>query len=335
MELWIRSLKSFASICRVSALSYDLPIDSVDLSAAGSVVVSGILEDYTDNWAVIAGHLYVISKSSAKAGKTTLSLALPEAAFSRALVYTGSGSETYGSFISATLQREWIAQPDDAYALPYLSVSNSDTTSFSFPVGNGEIYKFLDVLQSAAEVGIRLRFTTRHDGVAVAIAKEPTASHTVFTEDGHTTVRNCTVSRNVIAKVTVRQVQKTTRDGVTTRTLLGTGVYYWHPNGTVSTSPPSPRIPGSWTTVEIDEKQTLTEGAAKATAKNIASYKIEFWSDRVFSLRDDITIRIHSNTYRGAVAHKGIQFGRTQTLYRIGSLPTTLTEQLSALSKEV
>ena len=327
MDALIRSVKAWAHLARLQVLKYDVPIWSSG-SDAGTVTVAGETRDYTGEWLILAGHVFAVKSCSPGKGSTQITVQLPENAFSRQLRYTGTGQETYGAYIAAALTAEYINQADAEYAMPSLSVSNSDTTAFDFPVASGEIYTLTDVIRQAAENGVFLAWSTTYDGLTVSIAARSPAEHTIFFGDGHTVLKSQTYTSSIVAKATVRRVR--TMDDVTE--VLTTGTYYWHSDGTVSSTAPNPRIPGSWVLTDVDEETTLADGAAAAMAKNTQAYKVEFYSDRNLQLGDKLTMRIGEILSSGIVSCARINSGDSRILYRCGTAAVTLTDKISARS---
>lgn len=325
MDAWIRSGKAWAHLAMLQVLKYDVPVWSSG-SDAGTVTVAGETSDYTGDWLILAGHLFVVKSCAPGKGSTQISVQLPDAAFSRQLRYSGTGSEIFGAFIAAKLASEYVGQSDAEYAMPYLNVSNSDTTAFSFPVEPGEIYTLRDVILLAQEAGVYMTWTTAYNGLSVSIAKRTPASHTVFFDDGHTQLKGQTYTNSVVAKATVRRIR--TMDDVTE--VLATGTYYWHADGSVSSTPPSPRIPGNWVLADVGEEEALIDGATAAMANNTQAYKVEFYSDKALQLGDKLTMQINGILSRGTLSCARISSGDRRTLYRCGTAAVTLTDKISA-----
>ena len=134
-----------ASPASLTALDWELPLWAED-DEQGRVTIFGEQPDYSGQWACINGGLFFISGSAPDPGSTKLTLRLPRYAFSREL----------------PLQRDWlgdirrvyrrdhhrgvrIGQADEEYATPYLSVSDTDQTAFTFPVESGKLYALPDI----------------------------------------------------------------------------------------------------------------------------------------------------------------------------------------------
>lgn len=326
MYLWIRSMKSWTHLARLNALQYDVPVETTG-SDTGTIVVDGETNDYTGEWGILDGHLLYIKSCTPKVGSTTLSVMAPERAFTRSLWYTGDGTETYGGFIYDTLDSEYRQQADAMYAMPYLSLSNTDTTAFSFPVAENEVFTLCDIIQAAKNAGVYITWHPDHEKLSAAIAPRGASQHNVLFSSSHHQIKSQSYNSSLIVKATIRQVKK--EDD--TITVLDTGTFYWHEDGSISTTAPTVRIPGEWKLADVDENKTLLEGAQEAMADNTTSYKIEFFSDRDYKLGDDLCFRIRGILTRGKVTMIRVKSGDDRRLYRAGSAAVTLTEKIEKM----
>jgi len=328
MNVWLRSVRDWTHLARLPATAWELPAYSV-ASDAGSVTVPGEIDDCTGDWLICDGQLFTVKSCAPKNGMTTIAVLLAEEAFSRQLRFTGTGAETFGAFLASALQDEYIDQTDAMYSMPYLSVSNSDTTPFEFPVETGQVYTLLQIIRLAASAGVYLIWTPSVSGLAVSIAARPAAEHRLFFSGGHEQLISQTYTRSIVAKATVRQTQTDRDTGEVT--VLDEATYYFHSDGSYSLTPPAPRIPGEWVLIDVNEKKTLEEGAAAAFGKNTQAYKIEFYSDKVLKQNDVVLCRIGRIVARGVLTYARRSSKDNRWLYRAGNAPTTLTEKLAAL----
>ena len=83
MIAYIRDVATFASQGLWSVSKYSLPEFSAT-GETGSVTVLGEQPDRTGDWLILGGGLWTITKSVVGSGVTTLTVALPSAAFSMA-----------------------------------------------------------------------------------------------------------------------------------------------------------------------------------------------------------------------------------------------------------
>ena len=70
--------------------------------------------------------------------------------------------------------------------------------------------------------------------------------------------------------------------------------------------------------------------AAEEFAKNVSSYKIEFYSDRLYELFDRVRLRFDDGVFAADITARQISSADKRYYYRCGNLPTTLTEKLQA-----
>lgn len=331
MDVWIRTAADWSHRLRLRLLSWETPLFSSD-DDKGSLVVPGEFDDLTGEWAVVDGRVFLVDSCSPKNGSTTLKILLPEAAFGRTLRYSGDGAEAYGTFIAAALTAEYIAQSDPVYAMPYLSVSSLDTTGFLFPVVSGETYTLRDIIDQAAAAGVFCTWTPSLSGISVSIAARAEVEYTLFAGDGHTQIVSQTYTRSIVAKADVRSIEQDRDTGEIT--VLDSGTYYWHADGTVDTTPPNPRIKGEWVKVDVTGDTTLLDGAVSAMASNAEAYKLEFYSDKVLQLGDTVVCRFGDILARGTVSYARTGSKDRRTFYRAGQASTTLTEKVGGNGKK-
>jgi len=339
MTVWIRSVLDWSHLAKLPAVSWDLPLWSDSPKDTGSVTVVGETKDFTGDWAVLDGRPFLIKSCAPSKGQTRMELQLPENVFARQLRYAGSGTEQYGTFIAAKIGSEYVSQTDSMYALPYLTVSSSDTTSFVFPVDTGELYTLLDIITDAMTAEVYLTWTASATGITIVIDDRAAADHTLFFDDGHTQLSAQTYTAKVIAKAGVRLLQET-NDGVVS--VVASGTYYWHSDGTVSATAPSPRIAGEW--IQIDAgydsesgestSTQLLKAATEAMAGNTLAYKLEFYSDRVYQLGDILTCRIGEIVTRAVLTYAKRSSRDNRIFYRAGRAVLTLTDILRQQDEE-
>lgn len=339
MTVWIRSVLDWSHLAKLPAVSWDLPLWSDSPKDSGSVTVVGEIKDRTGDWAVLDGRPYLIKSCSPSKGQTRMELLLPENVFARQLRYSGGGTEQYGTYIAATISSEYVSQSDSMYALPYLTVSSSDTTPFVFPVDTGELYTLLDIITDAMTEEVYLTWAATATGITIAIDDRAAADHNLFFDDGHTQLSAQTYTAKVIAKAGVRLLQEV-EDGVIT--VVDSGTYYWHSDGTVSATAPSPRIAGEWIQVDAgydaesgeSTETQLLKAATEAMAGNTLAYKLEFWSDRVYQLGDILTCRIGEIVTRAVLTYARRSSRDNRIFYRAGRAVLTLTDILRQQDEE-
>ena len=109
-----------------------------------TVVGTEIGQSDAGNWLVIDGGVYSRTAWEAPDRPHAVDAHVPlDAPFSRPLELPSKlAKQTVGNFIVQQLTEHWIECTDTAHALPYLTVSNLDTTAFSPPeLDNNDCYK--------------------------------------------------------------------------------------------------------------------------------------------------------------------------------------------------
>ncbi len=320
-------MKDWSHKGRFPASAWDIPLYSDSVKDAGSVVISGEYKELSGDWAIIAGCLLYITKCSPKDGQTSLTVTSPAMAFDRSLIYSGEGVEHYGDFIRDILTSEFINQTDSEYRTPYLTVVSNDSTEFVMDMEK-ESFSLTDIISDAISKDVIPEWKPSLNGVSVNISKYEPRKRLVFFNDGDNALAAETYNNASIAKVTVRELKKDSGD------LISEAEYYWHPDGSVSDIPPSPRISGKWEIVSVEQGSDKEKAAIEAMKDNSSSYKVEFYSHRDYSFHDSLTIRTDSGIQEGKVSCKKISSKDTRYYYKVGRAITTLTEKLAELSDD-
>ncbi|MBQ3276263.1 MAG: hypothetical protein IJH47_04295 [Oscillospiraceae bacterium] len=326
MKCFFRSLATWEHLAAPDVVSYAVPVFAAS-KKTGTVKVAGETPGLSGCWAVLDGRLFYASKAAPASGYTTVTLSKPIYAFTRDLVYGGDGTEDLEDFIAAELTANWVDQEDEQFAMPYLTVTTGGTTAADMAFSHNEVYPFTEVLELAEEMGVDFTWTMFADSLSLTLAPRSTGAHNVFFNDGHSQLLSVSVTTSLVAKVTARRIA--VEDDVIT--VSATKNFYWHADGSITETPPSPRIPGTWAVVSVtDEDLDLDVAAAEAMASNNSSVKITFASDREFRLGDRITCRVNGEVITAAVTSAQIQNTDPRTRYELGNLPTTLTEKYEA-----
>ena len=326
MVCFFRSLDAWQHLAVLDVVSWSVPVYSTG-NKTGTVTVAGEDPSLSGCWAILDGMLFYASKAVPAKGSTAVTLRKPIYAFTRDLVYAGNGTETLQTFIAGEIEDNWVDQADDPFAMPYLAVSTSGSTSADLPYANNEVYAFTEILELAEEMGLAFAFTMTDSTLTMQISVRNPQTHNVFFNDGHSHLVSASLTQSLVAKVTARRIS--VEDDVIT--VGNTKTFYWHADGTISETPPSPRIPGTWSIVSVtDEDIDLDVAAAEAMSGNVSAVKIVFASDRAFALGDSITCRINGKTVIASVTLATRSSGDPRTRYELGDLPTTLTDKFEA-----
>lgn len=328
MDIFIRDIRDWSFKVYTASNDWEIVLfDTEDSSGRVSVPIES--SEFTGNWLLIGDKIFYISSTSPKDGATDLTISEPYYAFNRTLVYHGDGTENLESFICNTIINEFVEQSDEFYSFPYITCNSLTTTSVKIDIRENEEFNFIDILQLAKEKGIQFDYSFTGEGIHITVAVKEHSSSLIFFNDGHTILEESALSDELVAKVTVRKIEEV--DEIIT--VLETQNYYWHEDGTITTSPPDPRLPGRWEIVSFKEDEDSTEdqfleNAKEAMDKNDDTYKIVFYSDRVYLNGDKVNCKIGGAMYLATITCCKISTDNSFYYYRAGNLPTKLTEKL-------
>ena len=327
MVCFFRDLHTWAHLMQRTAADWSVPVFAAS-DKTGSVKVDGEWPELCRCWCILAGRVFYASKATPSGGMTTVTLRRPVYAFGRDLVYDDTVYSTgLEDYIEAVLASDFVSETDTAFAMPYLTVTASGATAAELAYIDGEVYDFADVIALAEELGVGFTFTASASGLAVAIAPRSPAAHNLFFNDGSAVLTSASLSRDLVTRVTVRRVEATEEQITETERED----YYWHQDGSITTTAPSPRISGTWKIVSVTDADTaLSDAAAEAMAKNNASWKIVFQSRSLYALGDKLTCLIYGEPVTAAVTSCTAARNTDLYTYELGDMPTTLTEKLRA-----
>ena len=335
MQAYVLSRATFRPIYQRAALTYDLCLDSLDgLKSQVVLVGDDISQRAAGGFLLVNGSLFLVDGVAPGEGATTLSLLPPEDLFDRPRIYRApAAGATVGSFLRAEILT-WRDEPDAVYALPYLDVSDSDTTPFVPPtVDSNGLYILRDYIRRVRrDLGVTLSFSARHGALAVEIRRQQPQRVGLVDRDGHTALISSAYSRTAVAKVTtVQPIDSGEVDENGDKIFLTELTdYYVSTSGAVSTEEPTNRASGDWTTLVISEKADPAEEVARLIAQNGETHKLEFYHDRRLQVRDVADIRFRGQLFTGTITAVSRQTGESRWLYQIGSLATKLTEKVRA-----
>lgn len=334
MLIYIKNRSDFAPVLKVNSEKYELPLATVGTESGSITIPEDLDESLSGNWMYILDHVVLITQVSPKDGETKIATADPSAAFDRQCPWPDNPAATYGGFIAAALQADYKACADEAYALAYLSISNTDATSLTVPeLDDTKLYKLSDIIAQARRSGVRIDFTVTtttkaSDTLSVEISTAAQSDNYIVFSDGKSQLSSETFSSDSTAKVTVMQ-EVEQADSAAEPVYVSTD-YYLSASGDVSTSVPASRAAGKWahTTCKSNEDPAAT--AAAIFAQNINSHKIEFYSTRAFDLLSPVTMRLNKTVYSSRIIYIGKSSKDSRTLYKCGELATTLTDKIRA-----
>lgn len=339
MEVFVKSFATYRTIKKATSISSSVVVDSLDMETS-TVTVKGTSVNRGDmgNWLICDGNVYQISDVKPENDLTILTLKFPLDAFSRPLEQeVPPMSETIGEFVLKQLQRSWIAEDDPLYAMPYLVVSNLDTTAFVAPdLDSGGCFKLNDYCRLMRKsYRVVVRFFDGGNTLQCRISKEPVVSKNVPFDDGHSKLQSVAYSASGVAKLTVIHDVETGEkdangDKIYTRERT---VWYLSESGEISQLIPARRAAGEWSTLYIQGAKNVEEKVIETFAKNKANHKLEFWSDLDLNVNADCTFMVYGELLRSHISYKRKSSEDKRFYYKSGELATTATEKLRGVLK--
>lgn len=339
MEAFVKSFSSFRTIKQATVLQRHLVEDSLD-AASSSVTVAGtaIGRNNAGDWLIIDGGVYWISDVKPDKNRTLLTLAAPLDAFSRPLEYQAPTEEqTVGGFIQGTMEASWTNCEDAVYCVPYLVVSNSDTTGFVAPEldnsGCFELPEYCRLMRKSYR--ITPRFTNGGDKLICTIGVAPSAAHQVSFEDGRSQLQNVSYSQLGTAKITALCDVESGETDENGEAILVRQRSDWYlaEDGSVSQEVPEHRAPGKWTTISVKNSADIEAKVIEKFAKNKANHKLEFWSTLDLNVQDNCTFLVYGELLQSYISYKRKSSDDKRFYYKSGELATTATEKLKGALK--
>lgn len=339
MEVFVKSFTTYRTTKKATAISSALVLDSLE-SETSTVTVKGtdINRGDTGNWLIADGGLYMISNVKPETDRTLLTLISPLDAFSRPLELAAQASgQTIGGFVAAQLRSNWIAEADPAYAMPYLTVSGSDSTAFVPPeTDSGGSFKLSDYCRLMRKsYRVTVKFYDAGDSLRCEIRKAPAASKQVPFSDGRSFLQSVDYSASGLAKLTVLHDVETGEkdangDKIYTRER---SIWYLSESGEISQLIPARRASGEWGSIHVQGNKTVEEEVVKAFSKNKANHKLEFWSTLDLEVQTDCIFPVYGEMLRSYISYKRKSSEDKRFYYKSGELATTATEKLRGVLK--
>ena len=317
MTAFIKSVKTWQTLAHAEAISWDVPELSTD-NSVGQIVFPPDADviGYEGEWIVIAGILLVIRSIKPTEQAITVNVVDAYNAFYRSHIMFNT-QNTVGGFLLTALTNSYKNQGDAEYAMPYLTITNTDATPLIQPtLVNDTVFVMSDYLRMVSQRGVDIAITPAATGVDVAISTRSTAEKTVLFDDGHAQLNSQDFSADITSKVTA------VINGVN-------NYYYLQADGTVAQTVPSPRIAGKWATVVLSEDADVIAEVEKIFAKNTAALKIDFASDKHYNYGDAVRVRIKDKVYKTVITSVSVSSNDMHAKrYKAGTMPVTLTDKL-------
>lgn len=323
MVLFILDSHTFRVEKQTLCHDWDLIMDSLDLQKS-TVTVTGATVSSLDigEWGVLDGHVFLLDQLRPKGNLTIVSLKPALDYFSRPIPFVSPPEgTTTGQFLAAALLANWGSCPDPEYAAPYLEVSDFDTTPYIPPtVDAGGYWRIPDYVRSVrSSAGMNVRFSPGRNSLKVTISAAAPKTRVILFHDGKHHLHSSDFATPSVAKITAVQ------GGTATD-------WYLSADGQIYQSVPPERAAGVWNVINVPDSADVAAKVAEAFATSqTCSHKIEFSTERDYSVLDRCAIRIGSDVIQSAITLKRLRRGDPRWFYRAGTLATTATEKLKGV----
>ncbi len=330
MKAYIKRSSDFKTVLMGTAESWSLPIASADGDTGQLALAEYAPAEHTGNWVYVLGQIYRIAQATPSNNQFTATLADPATAFDRQAIWPDAPETTYGAFIKAALERDYLNCADTAYKVPYLQITNTDTTPLTAPeLDDTKLYKLSDIITTARAAGVRIRFGIDGDKLAVDISTGAGTEHNILFTDGRAQLETESYSADTTAKVTVLQAQEKAEDAdKDAPTEYVAHTFYLSTDGEITETTPTDRAEGKWAYITCKADETPADKAAEVFAANANSYKIEFYSSRRYALYDRVKLRLHGTVFATRITGITLKSGDDRYLYRCGELATTIQQKV-------
>lgn len=330
MKAYIKRSSDFKTVLMGTAESWSLPVASADGDTGQLALAEYAPAEHTGNWVYVLGQIYRIAQATPSNNQFTATLADPATAFDRQAIWPDAPETTYGAFIKAALERDYLNCADTAYKVPYLQITNTDTTALAVPeLDDTKLYKLSDIITTARAAGVRVSFGIDGDKLAVDISTGAGTEHNILFTDGRAQLETESYSADTTAKVTVLQAQEKAEDAdKDAPTEYVAHTFYLSVDGEITETAPTDRAEGKWAYITCKADETPADKAAEVFAANANSYKIEFYSSRRYALYDRVRLRLHGAVFATRITGITLKSGDDRYLYRCGELATTIQQKV-------
>lgn len=330
MKAYIKRSSDFKTVLMGTAESWSLPVASADGDTGQLALAEYAPAEHTGNWVYVLGQIYRIAQATPSNNQFTATLADPATAFDRQAIWPDAPETTYGAFIKAALERDYLNCADTAYKMPYLQITNTDTTPLTAPeLDDTKLYKLSDIITTARAAGVRIRFGIDGDKLAVDISTGTGTEHNILFTDGRAQLETESYSADTTAKVTVLQAhEKAENADKDAPTEYVAHTFYLSVSGEITETAPTDRAEGKWAYITCKADETPADKAAEVFAANANSYKIEFYSSRRYALYDRVRLRLHGAVFATRITGITLKSGDDRYLYRCGELATTIQQKV-------
>ena len=339
MEAFVKRFSDYRTIKKAAVLSHSLVVDALDYEKS-SIVLNGTDINRSDlgSWLILNGLVFYIADVKPDPGQVTLTLVSPLDAFQRPLEFFAQpNDQTVGEFIAGQMQKHWIDCDDPAYAIPYLKVSNSDTTPFAPPEldnsGCYELHEYCRLMRKSYRTAVH--FENGGSSLICKISKTPPMRKNIPFNDGKSQLQKVTYSTSGLAKITAIQDIDTgerTEDGGTVYVRERT-TWYLSESGEISQLIPVDRATGQWGLVYVRSDEDVKARVTEAFAKNKKSHKLEFYSTLDLDVQSECVFQVYGEILRSYISYKQKTTSDKRFYYKSGELATTASEILKGAKR--
>jgi len=316
MIAFVKSRKNFKTVAAAEAVSWEVPLASIE-DDVGTITLCGtsVSRGNEGDFLIMDGHIWLIDQVSPEEQQTVVSVVDVRSVFDRLLPFAES-TLSIGAYLAQELENHYKAVADDAYAMPYLQISNTDVTEFLGPTVSDGLYSLKTYMRKVNRLrDVQVQFSVSQDALIIQIYKRTRPTHNIVFDDGRSQLVSRSYSRSSVAKVTAYQ--------------FGVGVdYYLDENNNITTQIPIRRAEGQWQVVALEDEADMAERISDIFSQNSNSHKIEWRSSRAFDLYDNTRIRLDGGLMTSYISYIGISSADNRFHYKSGELATTLTERL-------
>ena len=339
MEVFVKSFATYRTIKKSTAISSSFVLDALELETS-TVTVSGtkINRGDTGNWLIADRKVFMISNVKPENDRTILTLVPPLEAFARLLELVSQPlGQTVGGFMAELMRQHWAQEDDPVYAMPYLIVSNSDTTLFVAPdldsSGSFKLSDYARLMRKSYRVLIE--FADAGDSLQCNIRKVPAAYRQVSFTDGRSRLQSVDYSSSGIAKLSViHDVDTGTKDANGDKIYRRErSTWYLSEDGEATLLIPPRRAFGEWGSLYIQGDKDVQAKVIETFAKNKANHKLEFWSELDIDVQTDCSFMVYGELLRSYISYKRKSSEDKRFYYKSGELATTATEKLRGALK--
>lgn len=339
MEAYVKRFSDFRTIKLLNITAHEIVLDSLEREPS-TVTADGepLSHENIGDWLIFENAVYRITGITPKKSQTTVKLTAPIDAFQRLLELTQqAAAETIGGFVQAALIANWAECPDPAYVVPYLVVSNSDTTPYAAPelddMGCFRLSDYCRLMRKSYFV--KMEFSVDGDILRCDIKNDLPKQRQVSFEDGRSQLQAAAFAAGGLAKLTILCDRDTGEKDEQGEKILvrERSDWYLSATGDVVQEAPEERAHGEWDTILIKEDDDPLVKATEAFAKKQGSHKLEFWSRLDLAVQDRCTFFVSGALMTSNISYKRKASADARFYYKSGELATTATEKLRGATK--